>query len=277
MRQPWIWICAFVAGACSVPGDGTNGEVDAAATISESGVSIAADEFFRTTRPVQSTEDRAAAAGWGTGTWRDQHDAINRIGESGPLDLVFLGDSITQSWGGPGRKVGAPASAVWDEFFGAKRAANFGISGDRTQHVLWRIQNGNFDRIAPKLIVLMIGTNNLRHDSPEAIARGTVQVVADLVQKCPTSNVLVCSVLRGKDDTDPLRVKARKLNELVERRIRGISIDDRVHFADLESVFYDEKGVADAKLMRGDFVHFQVAGYRAWAQAVAPLVRELGI
>ena len=131
------------------------------------------EDPLTTTTPIPSSEDRAAAAGWlDGGNWLDQHADICAIGLARPVEMVFLGDSITQSWGGRGRAVGAPGAPAWERYFAPRNAANFGISGDRTQHVLWRIDHGNFERIDPRAVVLLIGTNNLGHAAPFDVARG---------------------------------------------------------------------------------------------------------
>src|SRR5438552_5987443 len=85
--------------------------------------------------------------------WVKRHEGFVKIAQKGDVDLLFLGDSITDGWRGGGKK-------VWEANFAPLKAANFGIGGDRTEHVLWRIQNGELEGIKPKLVVLMIGTNN---------------------------------------------------------------------------------------------------------------------
>ncbi|MHC5026047.1 MAG: GDSL-type esterase/lipase family protein [Planctomycetota bacterium] len=219
-----------------------------------------------TVTPTPSDESRARAAGWGTGTWRDQHEAINRLARSGNPDVVFLGDSITQSLGGPGRTVGCPVPGLLGKRF--PDAGNFGISGDRTQHLLWRIDNGNFDGIDPKVVVLLIGTNNLAHDSAEDIAAGIEAVVERLERTCPTTAIMLCSIVRGKGPDAPLRAKAVRTNELTS----PLGGRPRVTLVDLESVFYLPGGAADPSLMAGDFVHFTPEGYRAWMDALEPVV-----
>jgi len=130
---------------------------------------------------VPSRENRAAAAGWlQGGTWMDQHHDINQISNRGDIDIVFLGNSITQSWGGGERKVGSVGGQVWQQYYGRRKAANFGISGDRTQHILWRIENGNFDTIEPKLIILLVGTNNLVDNTADEIIRGINSIIDKL-------------------------------------------------------------------------------------------------
>src|SRR5579864_2352864 len=99
------------------------------------------------------------------GSWLKMHEQFLERAKMGNIDLLFLGDSITQGWNGGGK-------AVWNRFYGLRNTANFGIGGDRTQHVLWRLENGEVDGIHPKLVVLMIGTNNLDSNAPDEIAAG---------------------------------------------------------------------------------------------------------
>src|ERR1043165_2202337 len=92
-----------------------------------------------------------------------RHEQFLAVAKKGDIDLLFLGDSITDGWRGGGKK-------VWETNFAPLKAANFGISGDRTEHVLWRIENGELEGIDPKVVILMIGTNNSNTNSPEEIA-----------------------------------------------------------------------------------------------------------
>ncbi|MCB1093710.1 MAG: GDSL family lipase, partial [Verrucomicrobiae bacterium] len=85
-----------------------------------------------------------------------KHESFNEISKLGEAELVFLGDSITAGWSGKGQE-------VWKKYWEPLKAANFGIGGDRTEHILWRLQHGNYDGLKPKLTVLMIGTNNTGH------------------------------------------------------------------------------------------------------------------
>ncbi len=252
---------------------------------------------LETTTPVPSPENRAEAAGWGEGTWMDQHRAILVLASPGSeafapdapppvptgdidepdvtarrgLDLVFLGDSITQGWGGPGRRVAAPGGSVWNRRYGGAAAANFGIAGDRTQHVLWRIDHGEFDLIAPKAIVVMIGTNNIGTDTPQDIAAGVTAVVDALAEKAPRATVLLMSIVRGCDANDSQRQVANEVNELISK------LGDRgsVRYVDLGAVFYGPNGAANSALLAGDCVHFTPDGYEAWARAIQPELDEL--
>ena len=101
-------------------------------------------------------------SGWLAGGWRTQHEECCRVGRDGAgLDLVLLGDSLIQGWGGPGRSVQAAGGAHWEEFFGRRRAGNLGIAGDCVKHVLWRLEHGALDGVNPRQILLLLGTNDL--------------------------------------------------------------------------------------------------------------------
>src|SRR4029077_15760451 len=87
--------------------------------------------------------------------WDDYHKQFLERAKQGGIDLLFLGDSLAQGWGDSAQK------DLWKSYFEPYKAANFGLGGDRTQQVLWRISNGEIDGISPKVIVLSVGTNNL--------------------------------------------------------------------------------------------------------------------
>jgi hypothetical protein len=107
---------------------------------------------------VPATRDNSAK--W----WMSRHERFVAQAKRGNIDILFMGDSITDNWRSKG-------SNVWNEYYAPRHAANFGIGGDRTQHVLWRVENGELDGIHPKVTVLMIGTNNSKSDSADDIAR----------------------------------------------------------------------------------------------------------
>ncbi len=120
------------------------------------------------------------------------HESFNAISKAGEAPLVFLGDSITAGWNGRGK-------AVWDEFWVALHAVNFGIGGDRTEHILWRLQHGNYDGLHPKLTVLMIGTNNTGHEG-RAMAEHGGAIYASSAEQTSAMN----SDSGQKDSSDPV-------------------------------------------------------------------------
>jgi lysophospholipase L1-like esterase len=144
--------------------------------------------------------------------WVKRHEDFVAEAEKGSVDLLFLGDSITDGWRNKGR-------AVWDKNCAPRHALNLGISGDRTQHVLWRMENGELKNLKPKVVVLMIGTNNTgkerdgkpRNTTPEII-EGVSAVVKGLRAKLPDSKILLLAIFpRGEKDT-PIRDQLKEIN-----------------------------------------------------------------
>lgn len=219
-----------------------------------------------TRTPIPSQEDRAQAAGWGTGTWMNQHEDCVVAAGMAHWKLAFLGDSITQSWGGPGRSVGAPAADVWNEFFGDCEAVALGISGDRTQHLIWRWENGLAQALQPEHIVLLIGTNNVGHDSPEDIAAGIRDLLERLLDHPSEPIVLWSPPFRALDPEAQGRIAVNRVAELLE----DLHERERLIHVDLAGAFTLESGRLDERYVRGDGVHLTVEGYRRWAELLAP-------
>jgi beta-glucosidase len=196
--------------------------------------------------------------------WKKRHDSFNERVKQGNVDLIFIGDSITQGWERAGK-------AAWDEHYAKRNAVNLGIGGDRTQHVLWRLENGNIEGIKPKLAVLMIGTNNSGTNTSEQIAAGVKLIVEKLRTKLPETKVLVLAIFpRGADKED---VK-RKVNEGANASIKGLADDKMVFFLDIGPKFLD----ADSKLSKEvmpDLLHLNEKSYKTWAESIEPKVKEL--
>ncbi len=225
--------------------------------------------------PQPSVEWRGGPAGWGGGTWLEQHAAINELGAANPdLRVVFLGDSITQSLTGAGDRLArAGGERAIDRLYGERRAASFGLSGDRTEHLLWRIEHGNFDAIDPRLIVLMIGVNNINagRNAGEDVAAGIEAVVRLLRLREPQAEVL----LLGCFPTKAAGSWERRQSEIVHHRIAPLGELDGVRYLDLRRIFLRPDGSLDTRTMRTDGVHITAAGYEAWLLAMEPAVREI--
>ncbi len=118
--------------------------------------------------------------------WRDRDAAMTKQASLGDVDLAFIGDSITQGWEGQGKD-------VWQKHYGNRNAINLGIGGDRTEHVIWRLTNGNLGKIQPKVAVLMIGTNNTGHfdQDPAQVAAGVKRILEILKERLPNTKVIL--------------------------------------------------------------------------------------
>lgn len=198
------------------------------------------------------------------GVWMDRHQKFNERVKQGNVDLIFIGDSITQGWEGPGKE-------VWQKFYGHRNAVNLGISGDRTQHVLWRLDNGNINGISPKLAVVMIGTNNSGDNTPEEIADGITAIVEKLRQKLPKTKVLVLGIFpRGADPKDERRQTNEKTNEIVKK----LADNKMVFYQDLSEAFLEDDGTL-SRMVMPDLLHLSRQGYTIWAETIEPNVKKL--
>ena len=196
--------------------------------------------------------------------WMKRHDSFNARVKQGNVDLLFIGDSITQGWEGAGK-------AVWSEKYGKRNAVNLGIGGDRTQHVLWRLDNGNIDGIKPKLAVLMIGTNNSGQNTSEQIAGGITAIVTKLRDKLPETKVLILAVFpRGADGTNKNRMVNEGANQIVAKLADGKNIE----YLDIGPKFLDDKGNLSKEVMP-DLLHLNPASYQIWADAIEPHVARM--
>ncbi len=196
--------------------------------------------------------------------WTARHQSFNAIAAKGDVDLVFIGDSITHGWEREG-------AATWKTSYGQRKAANFGIDGDQTQHVLWRIDNGNFDGITPKLIVIMLGTNNAGHNTPGEVAEAMGLIVKRLREKLPDTQLLLLGIFpRGFKAADPLRAANAKANEAFSK----LADDKSVHYLDIGRQFLEKDGTISPEIMP-DGVHPTAKGYEIWAKGIEAKVAEL--
>ncbi len=198
--------------------------------------------------------------------WTERQEVINgRTKEQ--VDLLFIGDSITHGWEGDGKD-------VWAKYFAPRHAMNAGIGGDRTQHVLWRLQHGNLEGIRPKLAVLMIGTNNSNGEDNTAteIADGIKAIVTELRTKLPETKVLVLAIFPRGDKPNPQRDKISEVNKQVAAwdQIDGKNV---IYF-DFGDKFLAADGSLPADIMP-DFLHLSPQGYEIWAEAIEPQVAEI--
>ena len=198
------------------------------------------------------------------GAWRELHEAFVETAGRGEVDLLFLGDSITASWM-------TTARGLWDRHYAPRKAANFGIGGDHTQHLLWRLDHGELEGIAPKVVVVMIGTNNVLHDTEEQVFEGVEAVVDRVRRKLPASKILLLGITpRGLDSDlgqpstapDPrvprINLKLARLQEV-----------PTITYLDLGPALLDGGGRI-VRTIEPDFLHLGRKGYRIWADAMEP-------
>mgnify|MGYP005844473047 CR=1 FL=1 len=180
----------------------------------------------------------------------------------GVIDVAFVGDSITARWRG---------NENWEKHWGAYRAVNMGIGGDRTQHVLWRLQEGDLEGYKAKLFVVMIGTNNMwGKDADPAHAAAGVKAVIDLIQsRQPQARILLMSVLPTGQKPNPGREKRKAVNELISKFDGG-----KVEYVDVWDKYLEADDTISKEVM-GDFLHLAPKGYDIWAEAISGKVKEI--
>jgi lysophospholipase L1-like esterase len=195
-----------------------------------------------------------------------RHEGFVDIAKQGNIDVLLLGDSITDWW-----VQGDANKAMFDKYFGTMRTANFAIAGDTTQGVLWGLKNGEGQGFQPKAIMLMIGTNNSGTYSAPEIAEGIGAIVAELGHDFPAAKILLLGIFPRSVPGDPVRDKLAEVNRIITR------LDDQKHvfFMDIGARFLDDKGYFLPDSFRPDSLHPQAKGYEIWGDAVAPKLAEL--
>ena len=188
----------------------------------------------------------------------------------GDYDIEFIGDSIMQGWEGAGKN-------VWQEFYSRRKVINFGVSGDRTQHVLWRFENGQLDGIKAKVAVVMIGTNNSNNnkagveDNSEAdILEGVTAIVQQIRARQPDTKIILLGIFPRGQTFSAQRGKILQVNQALARLDDGKNI----FYIDFGSQLIENDGSISKSMMR-DYLHPGEAGYRIWANATGPKIKEL--
>jgi lysophospholipase L1-like esterase len=200
--------------------------------------------------------------------FRAKHENNLEVARQGDIELLLMGDSITDFWrNAEGAYAGKP---VLDEYFGQWKIANFGIAGDTTEGVLFRLNNGEGEGFSPRAIMLMIGTNNTRRNTAAEIAEGVGAIVLELQNDFPEAKILLLAVFPRGDASNPARGVIAEINETISRLDDGES----VHYLDIGEAFLDENGDIPTEIM-SDGLHPSTAGYRIWAEAVREPLTEL--
>ena len=183
------------------------------------------------------------------------------VAAQGDSELLFMGDSITDFWrNADGAFAGKP---VLDKYFGKWKVANFGIAGDTTQGVLYRLQNGEGKGFKPKAVMLMIGTNNTGRNSAPEIAEGIGAVVMELQKDFPEAKILLLGVFPRGRAGDPARGTIAQINSIISKLHDG----NRVQYLDIGARFLDAAGSIPTDVM-SDALHPTTKGYEIWAEAV---------
>lgn len=197
--------------------------------------------------------------------WQKLHQKHLQQTQKRQINIVFLGDSITRGW--------RNHKKLWQKHYGKLNAVNFGIGGDRTQQVLWRIDHGLFDQIRPQLVVLNIGVNNLWQDAygSEQIAAGVEKIIAAIHTKSPKTKILLLGILpTGRQLNAPKREKIQAINSKIKQLDNGSTI----RFLDMGSNFLEADGSISKDVMP-DYLHLSRQGYQIWAASMKRTFNEM--
>ena len=194
----------------------------------------------------------------------NRHRTFSEIARGATIELLFVGDSITDGW----RNAGQP---VWDQNWAPLKAANFGIGGDTTQGVLWRMQNGELDGFKAKLIVHMLGTNNLNRNPIDEMVDGNRLIIDEYKKRQPQAKVLLLGIFpRSPEASHPNRALIKEANG----KLAQLADNKQVFFMDIGEKFLTGDGTLTQEIMP-DGLHPNLRGYRIWAEAISGRVKEL--
>ena len=201
----------------------------------------------------------------------NRHKGFVEIAQRANIDLLFVGDSITDWFANP--RGGQPATglAAWDTNFGPFKPADFGIAGDATQGVLWRMQNGELEGFKAKLIVLMLGTNNINRNPNDEIVDGDRLIIEEFNKRQPQAKVLLLGIFpRNADPANPLRATIKEINS----KLAKLADNNKVFYMDIGDKFLTADGTLTTEIM-ADGLHPTAKGYQIWADAIIDKVKML--
>ncbi|QIL90193.1 glycoside hydrolase family 3 protein [Microbulbifer sp. SH-1] len=203
---------------------------------------------------------------WSQGWWDERFERNQRRLAEGGVDLLMLGDSITEGWEREGKN-------VWEKYYADRNAVNLGYGGDRTENLLWRLRNGELDGIRPKAGVVMIGTNNTGHrlEDPELTAAGIRAVLDELTARQPQMKILLLSIFpRDPKPGTPMR----EVNLGINNIIKGYADNEQIFYQEIYSEFLQPDGELTKEIMP-DYLHLSESGYQIWAEAMEPTLSKL--
>lgn len=197
---------------------------------------------------------------WSMYDWQERHNGIvKQVREQKP-SVILVGDSITHLM----------AKEVWEKYYAPLNAVNMGFGWDRTENVIWRLQNGALDGYTPKVAVVLIGTNNSEGGTPEILAAGVQAVCSEIHKRTPTTKILLLAIFPRGEKPGSLRTRIAEANNI----LTGLHGKDGVTFLDLSEKFLNPDDTIPRGLM-GDFLHPTAKGHEVWAEAMAPTLKKL--
>jgi lysophospholipase L1-like esterase len=207
--------------------------------------------------------------------WYDRHEQVKELIKKQPVDIVFIGDSITHMFGGLPLSTIVHGGAVWDKYYGDLNVVNMGFGWDRTQNVIWRLENGELEGIQPKVAVVLIGTNNLtgtknaKENTPIEISEGIEKICTIIHTKCPHCKILLLGVLPRSPEKFVIPI--RKIN----KQISHLNKKEYITFINFGNKISDKNGLPKKEYMFEDGVHPNEKGYKIWAESINAQLKKM--
>ena len=215
---------------------------------------------------VPCTQDRD----FPTYDWAIRHAQVTELTSKKKATLVFIGDSITQMFGGEPHDRSQPGKNVWEKYYGPRNATNLGFGYDYTENALWRLQHGELDGAAAKTVVVNIGTNNMGKNTPDEIVAGVKSVLDEVRRSQPAAKILLLGIYPRGAKPDATREKVAKTNAL----FAGLDGEKNVTFLDVSAKLIEPDGTI-SKAVMGDYLHPTEKGYELIAEAIEPTLKKL--
>jgi platelet-activating factor acetylhydrolase IB subunit beta/gamma len=214
-----------------------------------------------------------SAGNWSGTSWLDTHTKlVNYVqANKGPIDVLLVGDSITQQWGSPLDK--GVLNESWKKHFANYKTINIGIGGDKAQNVLWRLDHGGVEGLQPKVVIVMIGNNNMffaPETGVEAAAKGVQMCVANVREKFPKAEVISARILPCHAPGSNFYENIKKTNTALDAL--KLDSDPKVHVLDLTKDFTSADGTIKKPLFTPDSIHLSLTGYAVYAERLKPLL-----
>ena len=196
--------------------------------------------------------------------WMARHEAVLERIKQGRVDMVLIGDSLTQRWEGEGKE-------LWYKYYASRHAVNMGFDGDGTSQVLWRLDHGEIDGISPKLAVVLIGSNHVNSKIVEEITEGIKAVCCKIRTKLPHTKILLLAIVPRGDASAAAAYGLNKASEDASQIADGRTI----FYLNMREKFIDKDGNVRKDLVVIDGVHLNSNGYKIWAETMEPIVSKL--
>ena len=195
------------------------------------------------------------------------HERLLEKARAAGIDIYFEGDSITRRWGA----IDYPdLLANWNQNFSGWKAADFGWGADRTQNILWRLENGELDSVNPKVIVLLAGTNNLGNTPPVGITAGLEAIVRAMQAKAPAATIILTAIFPRNDN-----MAYMPMIDEINANLAKLADGKRIRFLNINSKLAASDGKLFDGMMNPDKLHPTAKTYQLWADALKPIVTEI--